>query len=154
MKGTCVFAGSFDPPHLGHMDVIGKCNIMFEKVIVAIGVNDQKTYAYPLEKRLEMLKAACAKYENVTVTSFDGWLADFMKEVGTPYYVRGIRDQKDYEYESKNFEINVKKNPDIETLFVPCSKDVKNISSTRIKQLLSEGKSVVNLVPFEILSLL
>ena len=154
MKGTCVFAGSFDPPHLGHMDVIGKCNIMFEKVIVAIGVNDQKTYAYPLEKRLEMLKAACAKYENVTVTSFDGWLADFMKEVGTPYYVRGIRDQKDYEYESKNFEINVKKNPDIETLFVPCSKDVKNISSTRIKQLLSEGKSVVNLVPFEIISLL
>ena len=154
MKGTCVFAGSFDPPHLGHMDVIGKCNIMFDKVVVAIGVNDQKTYAYPLEKRLEMLKAACAKYENVTVTSFDGWLADFMKEVGTPYYVRGIRDQKDYEYESKNFEINVKKNPDIETLFVPCSKDVKNISSTRIKQLLSEGKSVVNLVPFEIISLL
>ncbi len=154
MKGTCVFAGSFDPPHLGHMDVVGKCNIMFDKVVVAIGVNDQKTYSYPLEKRLEMLKAACAKYENVTVTSFDGWLADFMKKVGTPYYVRGIRDQKDYEYESRNFEINIKKNPDIQTLFVPCSKEVKNISSTRIKKLLSEGKSVADMVPFEIISLL
>ena len=149
-----MFAGSFDPPHSGHMDIIGKCNMMFDKVIVAIGVNEQKTYTYPLEKRLEMLHAACRKYDNVEVTSFDGWLADFMKSVGTPYYVRGIRDQKDYEYEKKNFEINVGRNEDIQTIFVPCSKEVGKISSTLIRQRLKAGESVTNLVPFEILGML
>ncbi|MBP5177284.1 MAG: pantetheine-phosphate adenylyltransferase [Clostridia bacterium] len=154
MKGVCVFAGSFDPPHLGHMDVIGKCNLMFDKVVVAIGVNDKKTYTYPLNKRLEMLKAACARYDSVEVTSFDGYLADFIRSVGTTYYVRGIRDDKDVKYETDCFAFNASLNPDIQTLLVPCSKDVKNISSTRIKQLMKEGKSVSALVPYEIIPLL
>ena len=154
MKGTCVFAGSFDPPHLGHMDIIGKANIMFEKVVVAIGVNENKTYTYPLEKRLEMLKAACKKYENVEVTAFDGLLVDFLKKTGTTYYVRGIRDEKDYEYEKKSFDFNVSKYPEIETLFLPCSKEVKNVSSTKVKALIAQGKPVDKLVPYEIIGLL
>ena len=154
MKGKCVYAGSFDPPTNGHLDIIGKCNMMFDEVVVAIGVNESKKYTYPLEKRLEMLKAACARYECVTVVSFDGLLADFIRTVGTNYYVRGIRDGKDVEYEERCFDINVSKNEDIETIFLPCSKEVKNVSSTLVKKLLAEGKSVEKYVPAEVLKLL
>ena len=150
----CVFAGSFDPPHLGHIDVIGKCNILFEKVVVGIGKNENKTYTYPLEVRLEMLKRALKRYDNVEVTAYDGLTVDFLRNVGTTVYVRGVRNEKDYEYEKGNFDFNVSKMPEIQTYFIPCSKEVKNISSTLVKKLLTEGKSVEKLVPREITDLL
>ncbi len=151
---TCVFAGSFDPPHLGHADIIGRCNMMFGKVIVAVGINPAKKYRYPLEKRLEMLKAICAKYENVTVTSFDGLLVDFLREVGTVNYVRGIRDERDYEYEKKSFDFNVSKMSEINTVFLKCSKEYKNVSSTAVKIAIDSGKNLDKLLPREIIPLL
>lgn len=154
MKDKCVFAGSFDPVHLGHLDIIGKCNMMFEKVVVAIGVNDKKKYTYSLETRLEMLKRACAKYDNVVVTHFDGYLADYMTELNAEYYVRGIRNQADEDYETANFKINSERNPSIQTIFLPCSKEVSSVSSTRVKENLKNGKSVEKLVPREIIDLL
>ena len=101
-----------------------------------------------------MLKRACAKYDAVTVKSFDGLLADFIRGEGTTFYVRGIRDGKDLEYEEKCFLINSAKNEDIQTIFLPCSKETKGISSTLIKKLLAEGKSVERYVPKEVLELL
>ncbi|MBO4572194.1 MAG: pantetheine-phosphate adenylyltransferase [Clostridia bacterium] len=150
----CVYAGSFDPPHLGHADIIGRCNMLFDGVIVAVGVNESKKYRYPLGKRLEMLEKICAKYENVTVTSFDGLLVDFLREKGIVYYVRGVRDENDYEYEKRSFDFNVSKMNDIETIFLDCSSEYKNVSSTRVKRLLDEKKSVDKLVPPEIIPLL
>ena len=154
MKGKCVFAGSFDPVTTGHEDIIGKCAMMFEEVVVAIGVNDEKTYTFSKSVRLEALKAVCAKYSGVTVAAFDGYLADFLKQQNTTFYVRGIRDAKDEEYETKSFEFNVKKNPDIQTIFVPCGKETKKVSSTFVKTLIKEGKSIAKYVPREALPII
>ena len=154
LNEKCVFAGSFDPVTLGHMHVIGTCAMMFGSVIVAIGVNDAKKYTYTLNERLEMLKAACRKYSTVTVVAFDGMLADFMRENNAVYYVRGVRNQVDINYEEKCFQFNSKLNPDIQTLFVQCPKSLANTSSTRVRDELKKGKRVDNLVPYEIISLL
>ena len=150
----CVFAGSFDPVTTGHMDVIGKCAMMFNKVVVAIGVNNQKKYTFPLEVRLKMLQAACEKYSSVTVTTFDGYVADFLRKENTKFYVRGIRDGKDLEYEEKSFEFSVKLYPEMETLFVNCSKETKNVSSTLVKRLIKEGKPFEKYLPREALPVL
>lgn len=150
----CVFAGSFDPVTIGHMDIIGKCAMMFESVIVAIGVNDQKKYTFPLATRLKMLQVACEKYSSVMVKSFDGYVADFLKAENTRFYVRGIRNGKDIEFEEKSFEFSVKLYPEMETFFVNCSKDTKNISSSFVKQLIVEGKSIDKYIPPEALPVL
>ena len=147
----CVFAGSFDPVTTGHMDIIGKCAMMFKEVVVAIGVNNQKKYFFPLEVRLKMLRAACEKYSSVTVKAFDGYVADFLKEENTKFYVRGIRDGKDMEYEEKSFEFSVKLFPEMETLFVNCSKETKGVSSTLVKQLIKDGKPFGKYIPREAL---
>ena len=132
----CVFAGSFDPVTTGHMDIIGKCAMMFKEVVVAIGVNNQK------------------KYSSVTVKAFDGYVADFLKEENTKFYVRGIRDGKDMEYEEKSFEFSVKLFPEMETLFVNCSKETKSVSSTLVKQLIKDGKPFGKYVPREALPII
>ena len=109
----CVFAGSFDPVTLGHLDVIGKCVMAFEKVVVVLAINAQKTCYFSMEDRLRMLEAACSKYSSVTVRSYGGMLVDFLKEEGTTFYARGIRDEKDLDYEGKTFDFNSKLYPDI-----------------------------------------
>lgn len=154
MEEKCVFAGSFDPIHLGHLDIIGKCNMMFKSVVVGIGVNAEKNYLYPLDKRIEMVKRACQRYENVKVIAFDGFLVDFLKEQGTTAYVRGIRNQKDIEYENQSFEFNSKKYPEIQTIYVNCSKEYSKISSSLIKECLKQNKPITKYVPYEIIDLL
>lgn len=150
----CVFAGSFDPVTLGHLDVIGKCVMAFEKVVVVLAINAQKTCYFSMEDRLRMLEAACSKYSSVTVRSYGGMLVDFLKEEGTTFYARGIRDEKDLDYEGKTFDFNSKLYPDIQTVFINCSKEYKKISSTLVRDLIKSGKSVEKFVPYEILPIL
>ncbi len=148
-KSKCVYAGSFDPVTIGHLDIIGKCVMMFDEVVVAVGKNAEKVNFFPLDTRLEMLKSCCAKYSGVVVKSFDGLLVDFLQNEGTCYYVRGIRDAVDEDYETKSFNFNSQKYPDIHTIFITASKETKKVSSTLVKNLLKEGKDVSKYVPIE-----
>ncbi len=150
----CVYAGSFDPVTNGHLDIIGKCAMMFEEVIVAVGKNAEKHNTFPLETRLEMLKSCCAKYSGVTVKAFDGLLVDFLKQEGTTFYVRGVRDEVDEDYETRTFNFNSERFEDIQTIFIPASKETKKISSTFVKKLINEGKDVSKYVPIECLKFL
>lgn len=154
LKEKCVFAGSFDPVTNGHMHIIGMCAMMFNEVIVAIGVNDEKKYTFPLSERLSMLKKACERYSTVKVCYFDGMVADFMKQENCKYYVRGIRDQKDVEYEEKNFKITSKLNPFVELVFFNCPKELSKVSSTMVKECLKQGKPVDKYVPYQIKEML
>ena len=142
---VCVFAGTFDPITKGHAFVIEKCLETFDKVIVAVGVNVDKTPAFNLEQRVEMIKRT---YKNEQrVETFSGMLVDFMKSKGVTFNVRGIRDVKDYEYETTMERYNRDMYPEITTLFIPTPKDLVYVSSTAIRNILNNKSDASKYLP-------
>lgn len=144
---VCVFAGTFDPITKGHAFVIEKCLETFDKVIVAVGVNVDKTPAFNLEQRVEMIKRAYKNEPRVIVETFSGMLVDFMKSKGVTFNVRGIRDVKDYEYETTMERYNRDMYPEITTLFIPTPKDLVYVSSTAIRNILNNKSDASKYLP-------
>lgn len=147
----CLVAGSFDPVTLGHQHIIGMASMTFKEVVVAIGVNDEKKYFYTLSERLSMLQKACARYDGVKVTSYEGLTADFMRENGIKYFVRGARDEKDASYEEKVFKEISKVNPDVELILFSSPKELKKVSSTAVREAVANNSSLTKYLPYEII---
>ena len=124
----CVFAGTFDPPTLGHKDIVQKCLDLFDEVIVAILINPNKKPLFTVEQRLNMLKKVFASYKNVRVLSYDGLTVDLLRREGVRYYVRGIRNGTDYDYEAQLNFINVDMYKEMITLFFPTRQEYLHIS--------------------------
>ncbi|MBO7214079.1 MAG: pantetheine-phosphate adenylyltransferase [Clostridia bacterium] len=138
----CVFAGTFDPVTKGHEKVIEKASKLFDEVLVALCINAEKKTMFSVEERLEMLNCVSGNYSNVKVVYHEGMLVDLMKKEGIIYTVRGVRNATDYEYENRMHEFNLSLYPEIVTLYIPCSEDLKEVSSTAVKKdLLSALKS-------------
>ena len=102
MKRKCIFAGSFDPVTKGHEALIGQCLMLFDEVVVAILVNPVKKPLFSLEQRKEMLRLALGENERIRIIVFEGTIAELLKKEQTPFYVRGIRNTVDFEYENAN----------------------------------------------------
>ena len=146
----CLFAGTFDPPTLGHKDIVMKCLALFDEVIVAILINPNKKPLFSVEERLVMLKKVFAAYPNVRVLSYDGLTVDLLKCEGVRFYVRGIRNGTDYDYEAQLNYINVDMYKDMITVFLPTRQEFLHISSGLVKDALRFHKNVDNYVPEEI----
>ena len=145
-----VFAGTFDPVTSGHEEIIKKSASLFDEVIVALCVNVTKKALFSVEKRLELLTAVCEKYTNVKVIYHEGLLVDLMKEHGAIYNVRGLRNGKDYDYETEMNFINADLMPEIVTVYLPCSAKNISVSSTAVRELLTFGKDISKYLPKEI----
>ncbi len=143
----CVFAGSFDPITNGHLEIIEKATEQFDDVCVGILRNRDKQYYFSLESRYLAVKKSLESYPSVTVKTFDGMLTDFLKQENTVYFVRGIRNQADMDYELKSKEFNQKAMPNIQYIFINCSEKNKDISSTVVKRMLLNGEDISNLLP-------
>ena len=150
MKKTCVFAGTFDPPTLGHKDIVLKCLTLFDEVIVAVLINPNKAPLFTEEARLAMLRKVFAPYPNVRVLAYDGLTVDLLRREGARFYVRGIRNGTDYDYEAQLNYINMDMYPDMVTVFLPTRQEFLHISSSLVKDALRFHKSVDNYVPEEI----
>ena len=96
-----IVPGSFDPMTLGHLDIIKRAADLYDRVIVAVMINDSKRYTFSMEERTEIARLTCKDIENVEVISDAGLLADLAKRVGACAIVKGVRDEKDYEYEKE-----------------------------------------------------
>ena len=147
MKKKCVFAGTFDPPTLGHKDIVMKCLELFDEVIVAILINPNKKPLFRVEQRKAMLEKVFARYPNVRVLSYDGLTVDLLRREGVRFYVRGIRNGTDYDYEAQLNYINVDMLQDMITLFFPTRQEFLHISSGLVKDALRFNKNVDKYVP-------
>lgn len=150
----CVFAGTFDPVTKGHDDIIAKCSRLFDEVVVALCINVKKSAMFSVEKRLEMLEAVVKKYKNVKVVYHDGLLVDLMKKENAVYYVRGLRNGRDYEYENDINFVNASLMPELVTIYIPASVKSVQVSSTAVRELLGFNRDVKDFVPEEILPIL
>jgi pantetheine-phosphate adenylyltransferase len=133
---TAIYAGSFDPPTLGHVWMIERGAALFGRLIVAVGTNTDKAYAFSIEERLEMLKALTKGHKNVRVESFENqFLVKYAKSIGVDYIIRGIRTETDFAYERDMRLINGDLEPRIETVFLMPPREIAEISSSFVKGL-------------------
>lgn len=148
--------GSYDPITLGHMDVIRRAAALFDGVVVAVMTNDMKKYVetakskqymFSMDERTTLVAAACADIPNVRVISSTARLIDLVDELGADVIVKGIRNEVDYTYEQQHALYNRAHNPRAETLYLPADPRFDAISSTLVRERLSHGQSVDDLVP-------
>ena len=152
-KETCLLAGTFDPVTIGHVSLAKEILKDFNNLVIAVGVNPEKNPTFSLEKRLQLLKVAFQDMP-VTIKSYTGLTVDFMKENGLEYTARGIRDKKDLKYEKKMAEFNKSLAPNVTTIFYEIGDEYKNISSSLVRKAISENKSILGLVPENVIEIL
>ncbi|MBQ9468777.1 MAG: pantetheine-phosphate adenylyltransferase [Clostridia bacterium] len=151
---TALVPGSYDPVTEGHMALIRHASEKYRKVYAVIFVNKDKTYRFSLEKRLEMLRAACARYENVTVDADGGMLWEYAKRKRIRVTVRGWRDEKDLAYEEEMARFNQSALPTLRTELIRSEGAYEHLSSSYVRALLDKGETPEGLVPEEAMPVL
>ena len=146
----CVFAGTFDPPTNGHKKTVETCLKMFDEVVVAILINPEKNTLFSVGEREMLLKKLFADEKRVRVIPFDGAVVDLLERENTPFYVRGVRNTIDFEYENSNFFANKKLKKDIVTVYLPAGQEDLHISSSLVRNSFRFSKDFCEYVPEEI----
>ncbi|MES3004393.1 MAG: pantetheine-phosphate adenylyltransferase [Pseudomonadota bacterium] len=137
-----VYPGTFDPPTLGHEDVVRRAIQLFDRVIVAVAAGHHKKAMFTLQERIEMAKVVTAPYPQVTVESFSGLLRDFVVARGGKAMVRGLRAVTDFDYEFQLAGMNRSLMPEVETVFLTPSDKYQFISSTFVREIAVLGGEV------------
>lgn len=141
-----IFPGSFDPITLGHYDIIHRAIPLFDELIIAIGINTEKSYMFSLEDRIRFVKNAFEKEAKVKVVSYQGLTVDFARSVDANYILRGLRNPADFEFEKAIAHTN-RKLADIETVFLLTSSGKSYISSSIVRDVIRNGGDYTLLVP-------
>lgn len=132
----CVFAGTFDPPTLGHKALIEECLTLFDEVVVAIMVNPAKEPYFSVEERKEMLAMDFGNESRVRVIDFAGTVAELLEKENTKIYVRGIRNGVDLDFENANFYASRKLDPSFTAVYLPCPQELLHVSSSMVRNSL------------------
>ena len=149
-KRKCVFAGTFDPPTLGHQAMISDCLKLFDEVVVAVLVNPNKAPYFSVDERIHMLHLMFQKESRLTVKSFQGTAAELMEREETCFYVRGVRNTVDFEYENANFFATKKLNPKAAAIYLPCPQELLHVSSSMVRNSLKFGTPIDEYVTAEV----
>ncbi|MFO0811151.1 MAG: pantetheine-phosphate adenylyltransferase [Gemmataceae bacterium] len=147
---VAVYPGTFDPVHLGHMDMIRRGSRMFERLVVAVGVNPEKAPFFTATERVDLLERVAAPYGNVEVRAFDGLAVRFVREIGAMVMLRGLRTLSDMEYEFDMSLTNQNLDADIETVFLMAQVEHSHFSSTLIRQIGVFGGDLSPFLPPEV----
>ncbi len=146
----CVFPGSFDPITRGHVDLVRRAVPLFDKIYVAVGVNDQKNYLFSLEQRLEWCKKVFFDMDNVTIGHFTGLTVNYCRDVGAHYLLRGLRNASDFDYEKTISQLNTIIGDELETVFLISRPEFSHISSTIVREIIKGQGNVAPFIPDEI----
>jgi pantetheine-phosphate adenylyltransferase len=144
---TAVYPGSFDPLHLGHVDIVRRAHALFPRVIVAVLSNSDKHPLLPTADRVALIRESLAEIPEVEVTSFHGLLVDFMRQSGARVLLRGMRAVSDFEYEFQLALMNRRLWEEVETVFLTPTEEFTYLSSRVIKEIWTVGGPVAGLVP-------
>ncbi len=147
-----VYPGSFDPITCGHLDIIKRSCKLFDKVIVAVLNNSQKSPMFSVDERVEFIKRSTKDIPNCEVEAFSGLLVDFAQQVGAQSIVRGLRAISDFEYEFQLALLNKKLAPNIETVFMVTNLNCLYISSSVVKEICHYNGNAEGLIPNEIIN--
>ena len=149
-RQIAVYTGVFDPIHLGHLDVIRRGSRIFDRLMVGVGINPEKTSFFTVEERVQLVQRVVAEYANVEVQPFHGLAVRFVREVGARVMLRGLRTLSDMEYEFSMSLTNRALDPEIETVFLMAKEEYSHISSTLIRQIATFQGELTKFVPAEI----
>ena len=147
IERLAVYAGSFDPPTLGHLDLIERASALFSDVIVGIGRHPTRSPLFSIEERLDLVARVAAHLPNVTVEAFDGLLIAFCKEKKARVIVRGLRAATDFEYELQIAHANADLEPDVDTVFLPTRTKNGFISASLVREIASHHGDVSRYAP-------
>lgn len=141
-----LYAGSFDPPTLGHLDLIARAVKIFDKVIVAVAYNEQKKGMFTINERIDMLKEMTDDIPEIVIQQFHGLTVDYAREAGAIALIRGLRAISDFEFELSMAINNQKLNPHVDTVCLMPSEPYLFLSSRQVKEIVLFGGSVSHYV--------
>jgi pantetheine-phosphate adenylyltransferase len=147
MKTTALFPGSFDPFTAGHLNILKRALTMFDNVVIAVGINQDKKGFFQMEKRLDIIRQATRGMEGVSVIQYDNLTIDTCRAMGIKHIVRGVRNMIDFETERSIADANRRLAPDIETIIIPTAQEYAHISSSAVRDILKHGGDYSAFIP-------
>ena len=142
-----LFPGSFDPFTIGHFDIVERALPLFDKIIISIGYNSEKTGFFKLKDRITWINEAFKNESKVEVVSYEGLTVDFCYQVGAQFLLRGLRTSADFEYERAIAQMNKKLHPELESVFLLTAPEHTPISSTIIRDIIRHGGDASKFLP-------
>lgn len=142
-----VYPGSFDPPTLGHFDLIKRASKIFDKLIILVSDSKNKNYMFSKEERFVMVKDMVKDCENVEVQMLNGLLVDYLKENKINFVIRGLRITSDFDYEFQMSSFNKVLYPEIETIYIMSDIKYTLLSSSLVRELISNNGDISKFVP-------
>ena len=136
MKKTALFPGSFDPFTAGHLNILNRALTMFDEVVVAVGINQDKRGFFTMDQRMDIVRQATRGLEGVRIIKYDNLTIDTCRELGIRHIVRGVRNMLDFENERAIADANRRLAPEVETIIIPTAQEFAHISSSAVRDIL------------------
>lgn len=142
-----LFPGSFDPFTAGHLNILNRALTMFDEVVVAVGINQDKRGFFTNEQKLDIIRQTTKGFDNIEIISYDGLTVNICRELGIRHIVRGVRNMIDFDTERSIADANRRLAPEIETIIIPTAQEFAHISSSAVRDLISHHGDTSLFVP-------
>ncbi|MBQ4286253.1 MAG: pantetheine-phosphate adenylyltransferase [Bacteroidales bacterium] len=147
MKRTALFPGSFDPFTAGHLNILTRALTMFDEVVVAVGINQDKRGFFSMDQRMDIIRQATQGMPGVKVIKYENLTIDTCRELGIRHIVRGVRNMLDFETERSIADMNRRIAPDVETIIIPTAQEFAHISSSAVRDILKHKGDTSQFLP-------
>ncbi|HEY2909503.1 MAG TPA: pantetheine-phosphate adenylyltransferase [Gemmataceae bacterium] len=144
---VAVYTGTFDPVHLGHLDIISRGSQLYDKLVVGVGINPDKAPLFDISERVRLLNAVSAEFGNVEIQAFTGLAVQFVRSLGAAVMLRGLRTTSDMENEFAMSLMNLNLDSGIETVFLMASEEFSHVSSSLLRQIAALGGDLSKFLP-------
>ncbi|MBQ1699495.1 MAG: pantetheine-phosphate adenylyltransferase [Bacteroidales bacterium] len=147
MSKTALFPGSFDPFTSGHLNILKRALTIFDKVVVAVGVNQDKRGFFSMEQREDIIRQATSGMDGVEITHYDGLTVDLCREMGIRHIVRGVRNMTDFDNEQAICDANRHLAPEVDTIIIPTAQEFSHISSSAVRDVVRHRGDTSMFIP-------